>query len=56
MEAWLHETRTLIIGTVAVVVFLSAGSELCYSPSISSWMHDLVLLAVLLSAQVSPSW
>ena len=47
MAAWLHETRTSIIGTVAVVVFLSAGSELYCSPS-SLQMHDpcLVLPAV----------
>ena len=28
MVAWLHETRTLIFGTVEVVVFFSVGSEL----------------------------
>ena len=43
MAAWLHETRTSIVGIVAVVVFLSAGSELYCSPS-SSRMRDLCLV------------
>ena len=33
MAAWLHETSASIIGAVAVVAFLSAGSELYMSTS-----------------------
>ena len=43
MAAWFHETRTSIIGTVAAVVFYSAGSELQCSPS-SSRVHEPCLL------------